>query len=187
METIDIARICHEASRAYCLALGDTTQPHWEDAPEWVRESCLHGVNYCLDNPNESIAQQHEEWKSKRIARGWKYGEVKDDVKKTHPNLVEYNALPEAQRLKDALFMRIVDVFAKPDPSARGLGSVGSAQWREPDVEPSIAQAQPPSHPAPPAACALPTHADEVAEIPLKKRAEAPEIPDRHKPKKGKE
>lgn len=186
METIDIARICHEANRAYCLTIGETYQ-HWEDASEWMREYWIHSVNYRLDNPSASIAQQHEEWKNKRIARGWKYGEVKDDVKKTHPNLVEYNALPEAQRLKDALFMRIVDVFAKPDPSARGLGSVGSAQWREPDVEPSIAQAQPPSHPAPPAACALPTHADEVAEIPLKKRAEAPEIPDRHKPKKGKE
>ena len=27
------ARAAHEANRAYCLALGDTSQPSWDDAP----------------------------------------------------------------------------------------------------------------------------------------------------------
>lgn len=30
-----IARMAHEANRAYCQALGDDSQPAWEDAPEW--------------------------------------------------------------------------------------------------------------------------------------------------------
>ena len=30
-----IAKACHEVNRAYCLALGDTSQPAWEDAPQF--------------------------------------------------------------------------------------------------------------------------------------------------------
>lgn len=33
-----IARVCHEVNRAYCQALGDNSQPAWEDAPAWQRE-----------------------------------------------------------------------------------------------------------------------------------------------------
>jgi hypothetical protein len=29
-----IARACHEVNRAYCQALGDNSQPAWEDGPE---------------------------------------------------------------------------------------------------------------------------------------------------------
>ena len=28
------ARAAHEANRAYCIAIGDTSQPSWDDAPE---------------------------------------------------------------------------------------------------------------------------------------------------------
>ena len=28
----EIARVCHEVNRAYCQAIGDNSQPTWEDA-----------------------------------------------------------------------------------------------------------------------------------------------------------
>lgn len=39
-----IARVVHEVNRAYCEALGDTSQPKWEDAPQWQRDSAMLGV-----------------------------------------------------------------------------------------------------------------------------------------------
>lgn len=40
----------------------------------------------------------HEVWAFNRQAEGWKYGKVRDDVKKYHPCLVEYDELPESEK-----------------------------------------------------------------------------------------
>lgn len=52
------ARAAHEANRAYCLALGDTSQPAWDDAPEWQRTSAMKGVEGAL--AGNSPRQSHE-------------------------------------------------------------------------------------------------------------------------------
>ena len=43
-----IAKVCHEANRAYCEALGDHSQVPWEVAPAWQRESARMGVDFHL-------------------------------------------------------------------------------------------------------------------------------------------
>jgi len=40
----------------------------------------------------------HEVWASGRIADGWTYGDVRDDVKKKHPCLVPYEELSENEK-----------------------------------------------------------------------------------------
>lgn len=40
----------------------------------------------------------HEVWAQGRIAEGWKYGEKRDDILKTHPNIVAYNELSEEDK-----------------------------------------------------------------------------------------
>jgi hypothetical protein len=40
----------------------------------------------------------HEEWAKMRLDDGWKYGPVRDDLKKTHPCLVPYEDLPESEK-----------------------------------------------------------------------------------------
>lgn len=40
----------------------------------------------------------HEVWARGRLDQGWKYGEVRDDVLKTHPCLVDYDRLPEEEK-----------------------------------------------------------------------------------------
>ena len=42
IETMAIAT--HQQNRAWCLAHGDDSQPHWHDAPEWQRKSARMGV-----------------------------------------------------------------------------------------------------------------------------------------------
>lgn len=39
---------------------------------------------------------------------GWKYGPVKDEVKKEHPCYVPFNELPVEQQAKDYIFRQIV-------------------------------------------------------------------------------
>ena len=41
-----IARVAHEANRAYCLSLGDPSQLPWEEAPDWAKESAIDGVRF---------------------------------------------------------------------------------------------------------------------------------------------
>lgn len=103
-----IAKVCHEANKAYCEGIGDTSQVSWDQAPEWQRDSAIKGVNFILDNPTAPPSASHESWLKEKEATGWKYGEVKDAEKKEHPCFVPYAELPLQQRLKDHLFGAVV-------------------------------------------------------------------------------
>ncbi len=100
------ARAAHEVNRAYCLAIGDDSQPPWDQAPDWQKTSARNGVQGVYDgnDPMES----HASWLAEKIATGWKHGSVKDPEKKEHPCMVAYGDLPEAQRKKDRLFIDTV-------------------------------------------------------------------------------
>lgn len=55
-----------------------------------------------LDVLTEQLAQNvHAVWAAGRVADGWTYGEVRDDVRKTHPCLVPYDQLPESEKEYD--------------------------------------------------------------------------------------
>ena len=50
----------------------------------------------------EQLAKNtHEVWSAGRIADGWTYGKVRDDAKKQHPCLIEYEELPESEKEYD--------------------------------------------------------------------------------------
>jgi hypothetical protein len=104
------ARAAHEANRAYCLAIGDASQAHWEDAEEWQRESARNGVVVALGGATPE--HQHAAWLADKAAAGWKYGPVKDPEKKEHPCFVPYAELPENQKAKDQLYISSVRCMA---------------------------------------------------------------------------
>jgi len=105
------AHAAHEANRAYCLALGDLTQPTWENAPDWQRSSAINGVRGVLLNGN-TPEQSHQNWLSEKLATGWKYGPVKDPDLKEHPCFVPYAKLPAEQKAKDSIFVTTVRTIA---------------------------------------------------------------------------
>lgn len=109
MNILDIAKTCHQVNRALCVAFGDNSQPVWEEAPEWQRNSAVKGVELHLVNPGASPSAAHEAWLKTKREDGWKYGPVKDAVKKEHPCFVEYDDLPPDQKAKDYLFISVVD------------------------------------------------------------------------------
>lgn len=106
-----VAMICHETNRAYCASIGDNSQKPWSEAEQWQRDSAVKGVQFKLDHPGAAPSAQHDAWTADKVADGWAFGPVKDAALKTHPCLVPYDALPVEQRLKDYLFVAIVDAF----------------------------------------------------------------------------
>lgn len=108
MNNEQIAKVAHEVNRAYCESLGDTSQPMWEHAPDWQRNSAMNGVEFHRKNPDAEPNHSHIEWLKEKEANGWKFGKVKDEIKKEHPCFVPYEELPVEQKAKDFIFRAIV-------------------------------------------------------------------------------
>jgi hypothetical protein len=47
-----------------------------------------------------------------KLSQGWRYGEVKDAVAKTHPCMVPFEQLPVEQQAKDRLLLAIVKALS---------------------------------------------------------------------------
>lgn len=108
LEIEKIAKACHEVNRAYCLSLGYASQPAWEDAPQWQKDSAILGVKLHVNNPNAGPQASHESWMDQKIADGWKYGPTKDPEAKIHPCIVPFEKLPVEQQAKDFIFRAVV-------------------------------------------------------------------------------
>jgi hypothetical protein len=103
-----VAGLCHEVNRAYCEALGDTSQPAWREAPDWQRDSALEGVRAALADPGRRPEDSHAGWLEHKRAEGWTHGAAKDPGARTHPCMVPFAELPLEQRAKDHLFLGVV-------------------------------------------------------------------------------
>jgi len=112
MNAEQIAKVCHEVNRAYCQALGDNSQPAWEDAPDWQKDSAMMGVRLHANNPDAGPQASHESWMAQKLADGWEYGPTKDPEAKQHPCIVPFDALPKEQQAKDFIFRAVVHALA---------------------------------------------------------------------------
>jgi len=108
-----VAKLAHEVNRAYREAIGEEPGPKWEELDAETQRSTQNGVIYRIAHPESTPRAMHANWSQLRIDCGWKYGPEKNIEKKEHPCLVPYAELPEAQRVKDNLFMAVVDVSAE--------------------------------------------------------------------------
>lgn len=111
MQIEDIAKICHQANKAFCETHGEYSQSDWERAPEWQKESAIKGVRFALENTDAGFSAQHDAWVADKLAGGWKFGQIKNPEKKEHPCIVPFHELPWHQQLKDVLFRDIVTAF----------------------------------------------------------------------------
>ena len=113
MRQVEIAKVCHEVNRAYCQALGDNSQPPWEDAPQWQRDSAEMGVKLHTENRQAGPEASHESWMAQKLADGWKYGQVKNPEAKEHPCIVPFSELPVEQQAKDYIFRAVVHALIR--------------------------------------------------------------------------
>jgi hypothetical protein len=120
MNVEQAAKVCHEANRAYCETIGDSSQPRWEDAPAWQKSSAIDGVHFHLaalargEKPNPEAS--HLNWLKEKTAEGWKYGIVKSPERKEHPCFLPYNQLPLELRAKDYIFCAVVEALYNASP-----------------------------------------------------------------------
>lgn len=106
-----IARVCHEANKAWCEANGDFSQKSWAEAEEWQREATYAGVRFRIENPDAPKSAQHDDWMNNKLSEGWTYGELKDAANKTHPLLVPFEDMTEFDQKKDLLFAAVVEAL----------------------------------------------------------------------------
>jgi hypothetical protein len=109
----EIAELCHSVNKAFCESIGDMSQPTWDEAPDWQKNSAINGVRFHMEN-DRTPEESHENWLRQKQAEGWQYGEVKDPVAKTHPCFLPYDQLPVEQKAKDYIFKAICDYFRPP-------------------------------------------------------------------------
>lgn len=118
------ARVCHEANRAIQLSTGDPNpSPKWDKAPRETKASAVDGVIKAING--QTPEELHESWCDFKVKEGWKFGNEKDFEKKTHPCLISYKDLPEEQKLKDFVFIEIVQAFK--DTALLGPDNVNGA------------------------------------------------------------
>jgi hypothetical protein len=95
-----IALVRHLCWCCYQLGAGQAYNP---EPTEEQLESLKDGVRFLLDNPGATAEENHTNWMKKKLEQGWVYGESKDPEKRTHPDLVPYNQLPQVEQLKDIM------------------------------------------------------------------------------------
>jgi hypothetical protein len=111
----EIARVVAGANRELQLiatlsANGSNVgvSPHWDYWHPDAQNALVQAVAREREDPAPSAEESHLRWMAARQADGWIHGPVKDEAKKTHPNLVRYEVLPELEKAKDNLFRAIV-------------------------------------------------------------------------------
>ena len=113
-----IATICHEADRAYCRALGADAPQAWVSTPEFKRKETFAAVCAVVADPDSTPRTVHEAWVAQKLEDGWEFGPTNDEEAKTHPLMVPYSELNEAQRVEDELFTAIVRALAPQKEAA---------------------------------------------------------------------
>lgn len=122
MKFEQIAELCYEVNRAICEAEGDPLERgSWATADSELKSSVRKGVVNQLSTPVNSSEESHSRWVESKNVEGWVYGEELDREKKTHPNMVPYSELPFSQRVKDHVFLAIVNVCKSQLPKNSAL------------------------------------------------------------------
>lgn len=104
----DIASVVHDANRRWQIVTGDRwPSPPWEDAPERQAAGVIATVRAALADYELTARQAHEKWLAAMTADGWTWGRVKDEERKTHPDLVPWDDLPGSEQRKSVLLIAI--------------------------------------------------------------------------------
>lgn len=113
MKTINVetvAQMCHVANVVYSNACTGLMmqQKSWDELGIGEKKGRIEAIRKISSGEIMAPRQNHDAWMKARRAEGWVYGVTKDEDNKTHPCLVDYDELPEEQRVKDDIFFSII-------------------------------------------------------------------------------
>jgi len=103
----EIARLIYEATR---IEAGWSNRPvvpeAWEQRDEKFRKQFIEIVSQYLSMQElPSPEEAHISWMDAYLLMGWQYGETRNPIKKTHPDILPFDQLPKDERDKDAIFL----------------------------------------------------------------------------------
>lgn len=102
----------YEGTRiAAAAALAPIVQEPWAERDEAFRTQFIKVIDrQCGPDRSGSPERLHEDWVKAYEAMGWTYGEVRDPIAKTHPDMVGYWELGQLERDKDAVFVALCEI-----------------------------------------------------------------------------
>jgi voltage-gated potassium channel Kch len=132
-----LAKTIHETYRAHVMRRGESVANNesmrpWEQLPEYLKDSNReqawdigrklalidlsavpargdNGRIALTDEQVERLAKvEHRRWMNERMAKGWRYGSARDNVRKLHPDLVDWAHLSEGSRERDRSAVRAI-------------------------------------------------------------------------------
>ena len=121
MDIEKITEFIYEAARLEATWSNRSIIPEvWAKRDEAFRKQMVDVVKrYLAMEKLPTPEEAHNSWMESYFKMGWKYGEKRDPILKTHPDLIPYNKLPKDERDKDAIFLALVWVA---QAIAKGIG-----------------------------------------------------------------
>ena len=105
-----IAEIIYEATRLEADWSNRSIVPEkFDKRDDKFRKQFVDIVEKYISQEKLPTAEEaHDSWVQSYVDMGWKYGKERDTDKKTHPDMLPYNELPQDEKDKDAIFLAIV-------------------------------------------------------------------------------
>jgi hypothetical protein len=132
-----LAMAIHETYRQQAMGQGDTMETNesvkpWDELPDHLKDSnreqawdigrklamvglsavpasgSTGGVTLAEADVDRLAKAEHRRWMNERTAKGWRHGQMKDNSRKLHPDLVDWGYLSEESREKDRSAVRAI-------------------------------------------------------------------------------
>lgn len=109
IDYVQVAQVAYEANRTMQTQLGEEVDPPFKSATYYQINEVIQRVMNAF--AGETPEEYHKAWVARRRDKGWVYGPGFNSITKTHPNMVNYQDLPQDQVAKDSMFETIVNAF----------------------------------------------------------------------------
>lgn len=109
------AEFVYEAARLENFAAGRPINPEpWADRDVGFRANMIRAVaRQCGSKRIRSPKCLHDAWVRAYLRMGWRYGPVRDQETKRHPDMVPFAKLGRLEREKDWVFMQLCGIAAR--------------------------------------------------------------------------
>ena len=103
----------YEAARLHAVNLRCPIIPkQWDEREEDFKEQFRELIADLCSGKREfqDFEEAHNSWMNKYFDMGWVYGEKYDPENRVHPDLLSYNLLNIKEKVKDEVYVRLVEI-----------------------------------------------------------------------------